>query len=149
MDTWIRKIGYPVITIAEELDQISIEQSRFLLAGDVKPEEDQTHWWVPLLLNEKSWRPQSEKITELTTKEATLRHIDTSSYVLNTGRTGFYRVNYPPNRLAILGKQHHNLSATDKIGIIADAGAMAISGRGTAAGLLTFLSELQDETNFL
>src|ERR1700712_3954110 len=48
MDPWIRKIGFPVVTLAEEPGQISAQQSRFLLTGDVKPEEDETTWWIPL-----------------------------------------------------------------------------------------------------
>lgn len=44
MDPWIRKIGFPVVTIAEEPGQISLRQSRFLLSGDTKAEEDETIW---------------------------------------------------------------------------------------------------------
>lgn len=47
-DPWIRKIGYPVLTVAEEPGQIGVRQSRFLQTGDVKAEEDETLWWVPL-----------------------------------------------------------------------------------------------------
>jgi aminopeptidase N len=46
MDPWIRKIGFPVVTVAEEPGQISVRQSRFLTSGEVKPEEDQTKWWI-------------------------------------------------------------------------------------------------------
>ena len=41
MDPWIRKIGFPVLTVGEEPGQIGIKQSRYLSTGDVKPEEDQ------------------------------------------------------------------------------------------------------------
>jgi aminopeptidase N len=46
MDFWVRKIGFPVVTVAEEPGQIGLRQQRFLLAGDVKSEEDQTTWWI-------------------------------------------------------------------------------------------------------
>ena len=46
MDPWIRKIGFPVVTVAEEPGQISVKQWRFLTGGEVKPEEDETKWWI-------------------------------------------------------------------------------------------------------
>ena len=46
MDPWIRKIGFPVVTVAEEPGQISVKQSRFLTSGEVKPDEDTTKWWI-------------------------------------------------------------------------------------------------------
>jgi aminopeptidase N len=33
MDLWIKDVGYPVMTVAEEMDGIGIEQSRFLSTG--------------------------------------------------------------------------------------------------------------------
>ncbi|KAK3614409.1 hypothetical protein LTR22_027792 [Elasticomyces elasticus] len=39
-----------VIVIEEESDQITLQQSGFLLSGDVKQEEDQTIWTIPLAL---------------------------------------------------------------------------------------------------
>ena len=54
MSTWVQKIGFPMLTVAEEPGQISVKQSRFLSTGDVKPEEDETVWWVPLGLQGKS-----------------------------------------------------------------------------------------------
>jgi Peptidase family M1 domain len=33
MDLWIKDVGYPVLTVAEEMDGIGIEQSRFLSTG--------------------------------------------------------------------------------------------------------------------
>jgi len=48
MNPWITKIGFPVVTVAEEPGQISVKQNRFLTAGEVKPEEDETLWWIPM-----------------------------------------------------------------------------------------------------
>jgi len=116
MDPWIRKIGFPVVTVAEEPGQIGVRQSRFLLTGDVKPEEDQTTWWIPLGLKSGSEAANVQNIA-LTTKEETIRDIDESFYKLNTNNSGFYRTNYPPERLARLGKAKDRLSVEDKIGL--------------------------------
>lgn len=147
-DPWIRKIGFPVVTVAEEPGQIGVRQSRFLLAGDVKPEDDQTTWWIPLGLR------AGEKLSEarrdaLTSKEDTIRDIADDFYKLNSNQTGFFRTNYPPDRLAKLGASRHLLTVEDRIGLIGDAAALAVAGNGTTAGLLSFLEGFQDEENYL
>ena len=148
MDPWIEKIGFPVLTVAEEPGQISVRQSRFLVTGDVKPEDDETLWWVPLGL--KSGPRASEVDTSaLAKKEDTLRNIDESFYKLNWNATGFFRTNYPPDRLTKLGAARDKLSAPGRIRLVADAAALATAGEGTTAGLLLLCAEFKQETNFL
>ena len=147
MDPWIRKIGFPVLTVAEEPGQIGVRQSRFLSTGDVKPEDDETQWWIPLGIKTGS-QDQGASPRALTEKEETLRDIDETFYKLNSDVIGFYRTNYPPARLATLGESKEKLSNEDKIGLIADAAALAVSGDATTAGLLTLVEKFKDETNF-
>ena len=146
MDPWIRTIGFPLLTIAEEPGQIGLRQSRFLSTGDVKEEEDQTLWWVPLGL--KTATSQDNQTQALTEKESTLRAIDETFYKLNKDQIGFYRTNYPPARLVKLGQEKAKLSVEDRIGLIADAAALAIAGQGTTAGLLALVENFQDETSY-
>ncbi len=148
MNPWIQKIGYPVVTVSEEPGQISVKQSRFLTAGDVKPEEDQTKWWVPIGLKTGP-RATDAKREPLTEKEDVYRDIDTSFYKVNADQTGFYRTNLPPPRLIELSKALDKLTVQDKIGLIGDAGAMAIAGEGKTTGLLAFLEGFTVESNYL
>lgn len=147
MDPWIRKIGFPVLTVAEEPGQIGVRQSRFLSTGDVKAEEDETLWWVPLGLR-TDHDAQGAATNALTIKEDTLRDVDETFYKLNTKQVGFYRTNYPPARLAKLGAERHKLSVEDKIGLVADAAALAVAGQSTTAGLLTLVENFKDETSY-
>lgn len=148
MDPWIRKIGFPVVTVAEEPGQISVRQSRYLSTGDAKSEEDQTTWWIPLGLQGKEGVKEPANIG-LTVKEDTVRDVDDKYYKINTDNTGFYRTNYPPARLAVLATQLEHLSISDKIGLVGDAGALALSGDATTAGLLAFVEGFSSETNYL
>ncbi|MCJ1415403.1 hypothetical protein MMC32_001735 [Xylographa parallela] len=148
MDPWIRKIGFPVLTVAEEPGQIGIRQTRFLSSGDVKEAEDDTLWWIPLGL--KTEPPSSGASTgALTSKEETLRNIDETFYKLNADVNGFYRTNYPPQRLAKLGKARNKLSVEDRIGLVGDAAALAVSGEGTTAGLLSLCAEFKEEKSLM
>jgi aminopeptidase N len=148
MDPWIRKIGFPVVTVAEEPGQLAFKQNRFLISGDVKPQEDETVWWIPLNLKSgpNATDAQREAFTE---KESTYRDIDTSFYKPNADQTGFYRTNLPPQRLLELGKSLDKLSIQDKIGLVGDAAAMAQAGLGHTSALLSFVEGFSDETNYL
>lgn len=147
MDPWIRKIGFPVVTVAEEPGQIGVSQKRFLQTGDVEAKDDQTIWWIPLGL--KTGKTNSVEKQALTTKSETIRDVDESFYKINVDTTGFYRTNYPPDRLTALGKAHDQLTTNDNIGLIGDAAALAVSGEGKTAGLLSLVAEYKDETHFL
>lgn len=148
IDPWILRIGFPVVTIGEEPGQIGIKQNRYLSTGDVTNEDDRTTWWVPLRLQGKVGSKDIAPL-ELTKKEDIVRDVDDSFYKINKDTTGFYRTNYPRTRLATLGGQIDRLSLSDKIGLVADAGALAYSGEGSTPGLLAFVEGFQAETNFL
>ncbi|CAI6328255.1 unnamed protein product [Periconia digitata] len=151
MDNWIRKIGFPVVTVAEEPGQIGLRQQRFLLAGDAKPEEDETVWWIPLGLHSGSSASSASlhKTIAMTQKEDTIRDVDDAFYQVNKNLTGFYRTNYPAERLKKLGEARHHLSVQDKIGLVGDAYANAVAGYGSTPGLLALVERFQDETDYL
>jgi aminopeptidase N len=146
MDPWIRKIGYPVLTVAKEPGQIRIKQSRYLSTGDVKPEDDQTLWWIPLGLKGKVDLEERTAMS-LAVKEDTIRGINDAFYKINTSNTGFYRTNYPLVQLASFGNQIDQLTISDKIGLIGDVGALALSGDATTPALLGFLEGFSVEEN--
>jgi aminopeptidase N len=151
MDLWVRKIGFPVVTVAEEPGQIGLQQQRFLLSGDVKPEEDQTTWWIPLGLHTGSSASAASlhETTAMTKKEQTIRNVDESFYQINKNLTGFYRTNYPAERLKKLGEARSQLTVEDKIGLVGDAYANAVSGFGSTPGLLALVERFSDESDYL
>lgn len=154
MDVWIRQIGYPVITVAEEPGQISLRQSRYLSTGDVKSVDDETTWWVPLGLKGESFEQKGAVAKDASSiifnlKEDTIREISDSFYKINTDNASFFRTNYPPARLAQFGKHIELLSTSDKIGLIGDAGALALSGDAATPALLAFLEGFSTEENYL
>ncbi|KAL2070703.1 hypothetical protein VTL71DRAFT_13729 [Oculimacula yallundae] len=147
IDPWILKIGYPILTVTEEPGQIGIKQNRYLSTGDLKPEDDDTTWWIPLGLEGKIGG--DAQALNFIKKEDIIRDVDETFYKINKDTTGFYRTNYPPVRLAKLGTQIERLSLSDKIGLVADSGALAYSGEGSTAGLLSFVEGFQSEENYL
>ena len=136
------------MTVGEDSKQLNVSQKRFLASGDVKPEEDETIWWIPLGLksgpNATAHEPQS-----LTAKSDIIKDVDEGFYKINKDLSGFYRTNYPPERLEKLSKSLDLLSTEDRIGLIGDAAALAVSGEGTTPALLSLLEGFQHEQNYL
>lgn len=113
----------------------------------MKPEEDETTWWIPLGLTSGAEIKSPGSV--LTKKEDTIRDVDESFYKLNANQSGFFRTNYPPDRLVQLGKMRARLSTRDKIGLMGDASALAVAGDGTTAGVLALLENFKDEESYL
>jgi aminopeptidase N len=120
-----------------------------LSTGDAKPEEDETTWWIPLGI--KSGQSLATVNTRaLTQKSDSVSGIgEDTFYKINKDLAGFYRTNYPPARLQKLGQSLELLSTEDKIGLLGDAAALAVSGEGSTPALLALLEGFKTEKNYL
>ncbi|CAG8543698.1 10366_t:CDS:10, partial [Acaulospora colombiana] len=154
MSVWTRVVGYPVLNVTEaDSDTLDIRQSRFLSSGVMDSNEDTTTWWIPLgvdlgpniksdvgnaILSEKS------KIIKLPNRVEDF-------YQLNARKTGVFRVNYSPERLAKLGQavKKNLLETSDRVGLIADAGALSRSGHGKTSGMLSLINEFEGEEKYI
>lgn len=132
---------------------LKIRQCRFLSSGVASPEEDNTVWWVPLGVDLGPTETHHEiGSVVLTQKEMTLVLPEKYDfYQLNARKTGVFRVNYTPERLSKLGQAVKKglIGTGDRIGIMADAGALAASGYGKTSGLLNFIKNFEDEEQYM
>lgn len=151
MNNWILKVGYPVITV-EELGngQVKVTQNRFLSTGDVKKEEDETIWWIPLMIKTiEDGKVLVDQDAVLPERSAAVK-IPADTFKLNTDTVGLYRVAYSPERLAKLGKQASLFSTEDRIGLISDSAALASAGYAKTSSALSLVAELSNtETEYL
>ncbi|CAG8492685.1 19743_t:CDS:10, partial [Racocetra fulgida] len=88
----------------------------------------------------------------LTTKETelSLPH-GADFYKFNSRVTGIFRVSYTPERLAKLGHavKQGLLDTSDRVGLVADAGALATSGYAKTSGLLNLINEFDKEDKYI
>lgn len=148
MDIWTKKVGFPVISVKEDGNTISVKQNRYLTTGDVKPEEDTVIYPVFLALKSSEGLDESVVLNE---RESTIELKDRSFFKLNGNTTGIYRVAYTPERWAQLGEDGKNglLSVEDRAGLVADAGALSTSGYSSTSNLLSLVSGWKSETSFI
>lgn len=150
MDIWTKKVGYPVITVTESINQksIHVKQNRFLRTADVKPEEDTVIFPVFLGLRTKNGVNESLVLSK---REDNFEVPDLDFFKLNADHSGIYRTSYSPARLEKLGQAAKDgaLTVEDRAGMIADAGALAASGHSKTSGVLNLLKGFSDESEFV
>ncbi len=139
MSEWIKKPGYPVLTVGLNGGKLSIRQERFLFSG----KSEKTTWPVPITmrLNGATKRLLMDREEEI---------IDVpdgvESVKLNIDQTGFYRVHYD----GIYEKVWRaDLSALDRYGIISDAYAFAFPGKTSFSDYLGLVERYTDEKEYL
>jgi aminopeptidase 2 len=153
MTLWTKRVGYPVLTIEQNKgeDKIKITQSRYLSTGDLTKDEDETVWWVPLNV----LVPGKTESYTLTEKSQVFDAPADGLFKVNAGQTAVYRTNYPIENIRALGdeikKGPNGLfsDTTDRVGLIADAGNLSVSGEQTTAAFLELAQAFVNEENYL
>ena len=151
MANWTLRIGFPVISVEEMNGKLKLTQNRFLSTGDVKPEEDETLWYVPLEIKTiKGGKVSVDHEGILDHRSMTYDLAGADSFKLNAETVGVYRVSYAPERLVKLGKEASSFSVEDRVGLISDATTLARAGYAKTSGSLSLVNELgRVETEYL
>ncbi|KAG7696028.1 hypothetical protein KL951_003553 [Ogataea haglerorum] len=144
MNVWTKKVGYPLVQVSEDNGKVTIRQHRYLTTGDVKPEDDETVY--PIFLSIRTDDGVKEFVFDKKEQELDLKSSD--FFKLNSDTTGVFRVNYEPERWHTLGAAADKLSVEDRIGLVADAGALSVSGYSKTTNLLSLTSLFKNEPSF-
>ncbi|KIO32561.1 hypothetical protein M407DRAFT_213745 [Tulasnella calospora MUT 4182] len=155
LDNWILKIGYPVVTVKENNDSVTVRQDRFLSTGDPTDKENETLWQIPLNVKtaDASGKVSTDRSIVLSEREATIP-LDTSKpFKLNAQTTGVYRVAYTPERLKKIGeeaaKENSVFSLEDRMGLVSDALILAKAGISQTSAALDLIKSLKSEKEYL
>lgn len=152
MDSWTRKMGYPLITVKEEGKKdgkkiLSVRQDKYLNSGF---KEDDSLWIVPLAyITSKDSSPVFTLFSERT---ATIEVDDDIEWIkFNPGQIGFYRVSYPDEFYNGLKKaiSSQKISSIDRLGVQNDVCALARSSHLKTSRALDILQSYSNETNFI
>lgn len=97
---------------------------------------------------------QNENFT-LTEKSQTFPIPTDGLFKLNASQTSVYRVNYPIESIRILGEEVKKGSSgllantSDRVGLIADAGNLCVSGEQSTTAFLELAQAFVNEENYL
>ncbi|KAG5517875.1 hypothetical protein PMAC_000329 [Pneumocystis sp. 'macacae'] len=157
MKYWTEKVGYPVITVTEQENSIKVTQNRFLASGDVKPEDDEIIYWVPLMLKIMTTDGKIAVNTHLVLEQRELSipvcDIMKGFYKINADHSGIYRTLYSSEQLKRLScfpmTNSEFLTVEDRVGLIADTAALSQSGYSRTSEMLSLISKWFNESKFV
>lgn len=142
-NAWIRKSGFPVISVSVQGASVSVAQRRFYSEPGVCSEET---WPVPLVLRFADEQGVHERPV-LLKEAASVIALDRAPTWLcaNGGAAGFYRVQYDARALAALAKNLPALEPSERICLIADEWALVRAGTVEMAEFLDLIPQFGAE----
>ena len=142
MGTWLHQTGYPYLDTEIERGEtgisVSVAQKRFVYDSIIDDDgEDDTLWHVPLRARSSNGEIASTLLRERTSG-LTLAGGSNDWVKINPEQTGFFRVKYRSDDLALLRPAIESLalSPIDRLGIQNDAYALAKGGIQPATDFL-------------
>ena len=145
MGPWTRNVGYPVVFLSRSSGRLSFAVERFLATGKEAPGSD---WWVPMRVLHASGK---EELLDIKGKTLEVENAEGGGWVKgNLHQTAFFRICYDDALLALLGPaiRELRLSPSDRLGVQADAFALARAGKMRTDRALALAMEYEEEEDF-
>jgi tricorn protease interacting factor F2/3 len=139
MTEWIRRPGYPILSVKAEGKKIKIRQERFLLNGKAELSD----WPVPLTFKING---KEQKLLMERSEESLDVPDGFDSLKLNVEQTGFYRVYYDGLYDKVWRSE---MSPVDRYGIVSDAYAFTVQGKMDFAQYLALVDRYMNEQDYL
>jgi len=146
MKTWINQIGFPLVSVTRKNSTLLLKQSRFLLEENESSKKG--IWSIPLIIEEGN--VSNKKLMIKKSECVKLKNKD-RNFILNPGRTGFYRVQYDNQTLENLSLliDEKIIGYIDRWSIQNDYFAQIVSGKKNIQGYLDFVTSYYDEDNYI
>lgn len=145
MHAWTSQAGYPLVQVTVNNDAFVAEQMPFTLnPKSAKRQPPYMLWPVPLGSGDQDRALLSEK-----SERGTITGTPAETFMLNHGRSGFYRTVYNAEhlqRLAALVREN-KLSPLDRLGLLADTFEAAKAGYTSSVDVLQLMEAYTAEDN--
>jgi aminopeptidase N len=140
MNPWLDRSGFPMVTVDQQADKLTLSQQQFLL-DPAKADKDRI-WPVPLL-SERSDVPAL-----LDTRDRAVNLKDSSFIRVNQGALGHYVVHYSqPEHFESIAAEAGNktLSPAERLMFLSDSSMLARTGQISFAQTLQLLKRYKTE----
>jgi len=144
---WTEQAGFPLVSVRATCDPsggrtVVLSQRRFLVgASDL----DHARWQIPLIVRAGDGVPQRVLLRDDGTRIAAGRCDE--PLTVNAGGFGYYRTAYDAATLALNARAFARFPEPDKIVLLDDQWALAVSGAAPLASYLDLAVALGDETD--
>ncbi|XP_020088799.1 aminopeptidase M1-like [Ananas comosus] len=155
MHSWTKQKGYPVLSVKVRDGNLEFEQTQFLSSGS----SGVGQWIVPITLCCCSYKSQEKFLLETKSDKMNLTKLCDSFdsgkggkfwIKVNVNQTGFYRVNYDDELASKLryAIESHQLTATDRFGVLDDSFALSMACKQTLSSLLSLMAAYKEESEY-
>jgi tricorn protease interacting factor F2/3 len=143
VNSWLKQVGFPLVEAQKQDSRLVIAQKRFV---HEKRGKENAVWHVPLEISQ-----DGKVIRKLVTKPQDAIPIKDSPLIVNSGRTGFYRVKYSQDLLCALGQlvSEKTISHVDRWAIQNDLFALCVAGDERMKNYLGFTSNYENEDDYI
>jgi tricorn protease interacting factor F2/3 len=143
VNSWLRQVGFPLVEAQKMDSKVILQQKRFV---HEKKGKENGLWHIPV-----SVLQDHNTTNKIITKSRDVIPIKPMSFIINSGRTGFYRVKYSDDALSDLQSLvlQKSIPHTDRWMLQNDLFAMCISGDGTCRSYLDFISSYENEDDYI
>ena len=146
-DSWIFQGGYPLVSgsLSDNGTTLELRQHRFTYSNIV----DETRWQVPVLVRSYNCGATTEHKVLIERETATLSFDSRPDcVVINSGGSGFYRVNYSEQLLGLLRPRiQQDLTPLERFTLISDTWAATIAGHVAPGQFLDLVGLFDTETD--
>ena len=146
MKTWINQVGFPILSVKRNGQQLSLRQSRYLLEETKSSQKG--IWKIPLIVDEGN--VSTSHILEKKSGIMKLKNKE-RNFIINSGRTGFYRMDYDSETLDNLSLliDEKILNHVDRWSIQNDYYSQCVIGKKKLQDYLDFTNSYFDEDNYI
>ncbi len=135
MEGYVRKIGFPCLSISKNNHEITLTQSRFLFNGRKKTDI----WTVPIVMQLSHDMKMRQFIEGI--NHSFILPPQTEFINCNYHYAGFYISHYEDDMLLRLGENRINLAAYDVIGIVHDLFSLSYGLKIDLSQVLVFIND--------
>ncbi len=154
MDSWLNQTGYPYLDAnvgrGDTGAEVSVQQRRFVYDNVIdESAEDETLWYVPLRVKSAGSDEVSAKLVKDRSDSIEVDGGVGDWVKVNPGQTGFFRVKYSSDDLALLRPaiESLGLSPIDRLGIQNDAYALSKAGIQSVTDFLEIAQAYANEND--
>lgn len=137
MNTWISQSGYPVLSVSQDDDQVTLQQEQFFI-GPHEPSDKL--WPIPLGAAEENFPAL------LSERELTVTRSSEFPLVINHESTAHFITHYTPTLLAELISALDTLSDIDRLKLLNEQTLLAQASLISSAELLPLLNHYKEES---
>lgn len=144
MGTWTGRAGFPAVRVRRSRDALLLKQRRFKYERVGK--ERAARWHIPVSIGR-----EKRKRTHLMTKSTDSAPSSNGFELVNSGRRGFYRVEYSPADLRECKKlvQRRRIPRMDRWAVQSDLFALCLAGEAPPSLYLDFSEAYMNEESYV